>query len=350
MTIRPAADDMRDTSADDDFRVVPASYVILRRGGEVLLQLRSGTGYMDGWWGCAAAGHVEAGESAPAAAARECEEELGIRVAATDLRPLTTVHRGCRIPLAVEQRMDLFFTLEEGHWSGEPRIQEPEKAADLRWFALTDLPDTVVPHERVVLDGLAAYHNPVETPVPAVLSVGFDQTMTLVAAIGTDRSIGDGDSMPWHLPEDLAHFKATTLGGVMIMGRGTWDSIGRALPGRRTIVVTRNRSWSAPGAEVAHSLPEALLIAGDREVFIVGGGQVYAETIDHADRLVLTHVHQRPGSSVRFPEVDPSRWVEVERDPREGFTFVTYTSRAPTVTPHESDRARSAPTAGPGGY
>lgn len=108
------------------------------------------------------------------------------------------------------------------------------------------------------------------------------------------------------------------MGGTMVMGRGTWDSIGRALPGRRTIVVTRQREWSAPGAEVAHSLPEALLIAGDGEVFVVGGGQVYAQTIDHASSLVITEVDQEPEGAARFPRIEPTGWREVDRVPGDG--------------------------------
>lgn len=320
----------------DRFQVVPAVYLILRRGagggspGQVLLQLRSGTGYMDGWWGCAAAGHVEAGESVVAAAEREAREELGIRLRTQDLRPLTTVHRSSALPDLLEQRMDVFFTLDEHAgdsqgWTGQPEIQEPDKAGDLRWFDLTDLPENVVPHERMVLDRLAAAGT--ADPVPAVLSHGFDQHLRLIAAVGTDGSIGDGAAMPWHLPEDLAHFKRTTIGGVLVMGRGTWDSIGRALPGRRSIVLTRDRDWSAPGAQVAHSLPEALLIAGDCEVFIAGGGQIYAQTIEHASALVITEVEQAPASSVRFPAIDPADWAEVDREPRAGFTFVSYRRR-----------------------
>lgn len=307
------------------FSLVPAAYLILLRDGdqgqEVLLQRRCGTGYMDGWWACAAAGHVEAGESALDAAVREADEELGITIGHDDPRPVTTVHRGCLLPDPLEQRIDLFFMVRR--WAGDPAIQEPEKAAELRWFALEALPERVVPHERLVLDQVAADAE----PIPAILTHGFAQHLTLVAAVGADGSLGDGENMPWHLPEDLAHFKRTTIGGVMVMGRGTWDSIGQALPGRRTIVVTRNRGWSAPGAEVAHSLPEALLIAGDQELFVAGGGQIYAQTIAHASRLVITEVEQTPGSSVRFPAIDPAHWREVARDPREGLSFVTYERR-----------------------
>lgn len=307
----------------DRFRVVPSVYLLLTREGphgrEVLLQLRRGTAYMDHWWACGAAGHVEAGESAPAAAAREAAEELGITVDPDALRLVATLHRTVALPDPLEQRVDIF--LEVTSWTGEPHVAEADKAAELRWWPVRDLPDRVVPHERQALEVLLAGE-------PArLLTRGFRQSLTLVAAVGRDGSIGDGATMPWHLPEDLAHFKRTTMGGVMLMGRGTWDSIGRALPGRRTIVLTRTPGWRAEGAEVARSLAEALLIAGDREVFVVGGGQVYAQTIGHAARLVLTEVDQEPGSPVRFPSVDPSRWREVAREPREGLAFVTWERR-----------------------
>ncbi|KNX39228.1 diacylglycerol kinase [Luteipulveratus halotolerans] len=153
---------------------------------------------------------------------------------------------------------------------------------------------------------------------------GFEQRLTLVAAMGTNRVIGADGDMPWHLSDDLKRFKALTTGGTMIMGRGTWDSIGRALPGRTTVVVTRDRTWSAPGAVVAHSLAEALAGAPDGELFVVGGGEIYAQTIDLADRLELTLVDQAPEGETVFPEVDPARWHETAREQRDGFAWVTY--------------------------
>ncbi|MCC3293589.1 NUDIX domain-containing protein [Arthrobacter sp. zg-Y411] len=149
----------------DRFRVVPASYLILPRGDRILLQLRQGTGYMDGYWATAAAGHVEAGESAAAAAAREAREELGITVAPDDVVPLTAMHRTNGGGQAVDERVDFFFTCTR--WSGEPRIMEPGKAAKLEWFALDDLPAAVVPHERFVLERLRA-------DVPPVVTFGFE--------------------------------------------------------------------------------------------------------------------------------------------------------------------------------
>lgn len=136
----------------DRFRLVPAAYVVMRRQDEVLLQLRSNTGYMDGYWAMAAAGHVEADESVFEAAAREAREELGIDVAPGDLKPLCTMHRTVPNPRPVDERADFFF--ECWAWSGKPRRVETDKAAELRWFPLNALPSPVVPHERFVLDRL----------------------------------------------------------------------------------------------------------------------------------------------------------------------------------------------------
>ncbi|PZU46273.1 MAG: dihydrofolate reductase [Arsenicicoccus sp.] len=295
-------------------RLVPATYVVLQREGgsgtEVLLQQRQGTPYMDGWWACGAAGHVEPGESFLQAGVREASEEMGVTLEESELSYLATVHRTCALPDPVEQRVDVFVTATT--WTGEPHVAESHRAAELRWWPLDELPDTVVPHERLALDALRDGRR------GSLLLHGFRQSLTLVAAVGRNGVIGDGASMPWHLPTDLRFFKQTTMGGVLLMGRGTWDSIGRALPGRRTIVVTRQRDWSAPGAEVAHSLAEALLMAGDGEVFVVGGGEIYAQTIEHAQRLILTEVDLEPEGRTRFPPVDPSAWRVVSRQPGSG--------------------------------
>ena len=130
--------------------MVPAAYVFLRRDDEVLLQLRRGTGYMDGHWAAAAAGHVETAESVFEAACREALEELGVKVETSDLVPLTSMHRTHGNGRPVDERVDWFF--ECRRWAGVPRLVETDKAADLRWFALAALPEAVVPHERAVLD------------------------------------------------------------------------------------------------------------------------------------------------------------------------------------------------------
>ena len=137
--------------------LVPASYVILLQGDgperEVLLQLRQGTGYRDGHW-ATLAGHLEAGETARAGAAREALEECGVRIAEEDLQPVTTVHRTTPGAGQAEQRVDFFWTAEQ--WTGVPRIAEPERTADLRWFPLASPPEPVVPHELEVLTRLAS--------------------------------------------------------------------------------------------------------------------------------------------------------------------------------------------------
>jgi 8-oxo-dGTP diphosphatase len=138
------------------FQVVPAAYVFLRRTEDgveqLLLQLREGTGYMDGHWAAAAAGHVEAGESVLDAAVREAAEELDIRIAPEDLIPLCAMHRTVAPHGPIDERVDFFF--ECRRWSGQPRTVEADKSADLRWFDLVALPDPVVPHELQVMTAL----------------------------------------------------------------------------------------------------------------------------------------------------------------------------------------------------
>ena len=164
------------------FRVVPAAYVVLRRNDQVLLQLRNNTGYMDGHWAMAAAGHVEADESVFEAAARETREELGVRVVPVDLRPLCAMHRTASDHQPEDERVDFFF--ECSRWSGEPRLLETHKAADLRWYDLDALPDPVVPHERFVLEGL------VTGTLSAVVTFGFGRVVPASATTGSGRSSG----------------------------------------------------------------------------------------------------------------------------------------------------------------
>ena len=149
--------------------------------------------------------------------------------------------------------------------------------------------------------------------------------VTLIAALGRNRVIGVDGDMPWHLPEDLAHFKATTMGHPLVMGRKTFDSIGRPLPGRRSIVITRNPQWHHAGVETAHSFTEALALAGPAdEVFVVGGGQVYAQALPFAHRMVLTEVEAEPEGDTHFPQWDPAQWQRTSHEVRDGFAFSTY--------------------------
>jgi dihydrofolate reductase len=156
-------------------------------------------------------------------------------------------------------------------------------------------------------------------------------TVTLVAAVAANRVIGVDGDLPWRLPEDLAHFKRLTMGHPMIMGRATFDSIGHALPGRTTIVVTRNPDWSADGVEIAPSFEAALKRAQeiDDDIFIVGGGQIYAQALDAGvvDLMVITRVAAAPEGDVRFPAMDWELWTPVVRLPHGGhpsFEIVTY--------------------------
>lgn len=139
--------------------------------------------------------------------------------------------------------------------------------------------------------------------------------ISLVVAMDRTRAIGAGGTLPWHLPADLRHFRDITMGKPIIMGRRTHDSIGRALPGRRNIVVTRNRDWPVPkGCEAAHSLEEALTLAGDAaEVMVIGGAALYRCALPLAQRIYLTEVHTEVGGDVHFPPLDPQEWRESAR-------------------------------------
>lgn len=159
--------------------------------------------------------------------------------------------------------------------------------------------------------------------------------LALIAALARNRVIGRDNGMPWHLPEDLKHFKATTLGAPVIMGRRTFASIGRPLPGRRNIVITRDASRLAGNAvEVAPSLDAALALAGDTQrVFVIGGGEIYAQAMPLAAHLHLTEIDAEIDGDTHFPPVDPQLWRAVSREPRThgdpplAYAFVTYARR-----------------------
>jgi dihydrofolate reductase len=141
--------------------------------------------------------------------------------------------------------------------------------------------------------------------------------LALIAAVARNGVIGRGGEMPWRIPADLQYFKAATMGKPMIMGRRTFDSIGRALPGRTSIVVTRNADFAADDVEVAGDLDRALAIAaqtGSDEVMVIGGGEIYAAALPRADRLYLTEVHIDADGDVHFPALDRAQWREASRD------------------------------------
>jgi dihydrofolate reductase len=154
--------------------------------------------------------------------------------------------------------------------------------------------------------------------------------ITLVVAMDSQRGIGIDNKLPWHLPEDLAHFKRVTLGAPIIMGRKTFDSIGRPLPGRRNIVVTRNPDWHHEGVDTAGSLADAVALVGDAPASIIGGAQIFREALELADRMIVTHIERAYQCDTFFPEIDPGKWTATAREPQHSqaqdldFSFVTY--------------------------
>lgn len=139
--------------------------------------------------------------------------------------------------------------------------------------------------------------------------------ISMIAAMAHDRVIGKDNQMPWHLPADLAHFKRVTLGKPVLMGRKTFESIGRPLPGRRNLVISRNPGYQAEGIEVVGSVEAALaLLAGSsvEELMVIGGGHLYAEMLPSADCLYLTQIDLAVDGDTRFPAFDDGQWQRVD--------------------------------------
>jgi len=139
--------------------------------------------------------------------------------------------------------------------------------------------------------------------------------ISLVVAMAANRVIGRDNGLPWHLPADLQHFKRITMGKPILMGRRTWESIGRPLPGRTSIVITRDAGYAAPGCIVVHSVEAALQAAAEcgDEAMVIGGAEFYAQVLPRADTLYLTRIHADFDGDTVFPELDESEWREVER-------------------------------------
>ena len=150
------------------------------------------------------------------------------------------------------------------------------------------------------------------------------QSVVLVAAVADNGVIGADGELPWHLPDDLAHFRRVTTGNVVIMGRKTYESIGRPLPRRTNIVVTRQPDWTADGVITASSLTDALDVAEeyDGDAMVIGGSQIYALAMPLADRQVLTEVHATPEGDVTYPPFDRAEWEETRREEHDGYAFV----------------------------
>lgn len=164
--------------------------------------------------------------------------------------------------------------------------------------------------------------------------------VAMIAAMARNRVIGVDNQLPWYLPEDLKFFKRMTQAKPLVMGRKTFQSIGRPLPGRLNIVVTRDTEFAHDGVRVCHDLPSALVLAdqqaiidGVEEIMVMGGAEIYAQALPHASRLYLTEVDIEVEGDARFPEIDPAEWEEVQRvpgTPAEGqpaYDFVEYRRR-----------------------
>jgi len=161
--------------------------------------------------------------------------------------------------------------------------------------------------------------------------------ISIIAALARNRTIGLNNAMPWRLPEDLKRFRRLTIGHAVIMGRKTFESIGTPLTGRNNIVISRSREWSHPGCVVVHNLESALAaVEAPRDAFVIGGAQIYALALPHAQRLHMTEIERDFEGDAFFPEFDRSLWREVSRERHaaggnEGFdyAFVDYERRAP---------------------
>ena len=153
-----------------------------------------------------------------------------------------------------------------------------------------------------------------------------------IAAVAANGVIGAGNDIPWRIPADWQRFKSLTTGQVLIMGRKTYDSIGRSLPGRTTFVITRDRMWRGEGVRAVASVDEALdqaLLLDPQTVFVAGGGEVYRAAWARLTGLEITEVDQNPTGEVTFPKIDPDEWIETRREPHDGYSFVSFRRRLP---------------------
>jgi dihydrofolate reductase len=155
--------------------------------------------------------------------------------------------------------------------------------------------------------------------------------VVLVAAVAENGVIGNGPDIPWRIPGEQAEFKALTMGHTLVMGRTTFESIGRPLPGRTTIVLTRDPAWSVDGVLVANTIEEALAMAAalPGDVMVAGGAQVYAAALPYADRQVITRVRLHPEGDVHYPAYAPEEWTETRREPGEAYDRVFLSRRPP---------------------
>jgi dihydrofolate reductase len=157
--------------------------------------------------------------------------------------------------------------------------------------------------------------------------------IVLIAAVAEDGTIGHEGRIPWHISDDLKRFKRLTMGHAIIMGRKTYESIGKPLPGRTNIVLTRNPQFRAPdGFRAFGDLDAALDFCRQQQAqtaFVIGGAELYRQSIGRADVLLLTHVHKRISGDAKFPEFDRTQWQEVSRHDTDEYSFIEYTRRTP---------------------
>ena len=151
--------------------------------------------------------------------------------------------------------------------------------------------------------------------------------ISIIAAVAKNGVIGVNNSLPWYLPDDLKHFKDKTLGKAVLMGRKTFESLGGSLKERQNIILTRDPNYQAPNCEVVSSIEEAKKIAKSDEIMIIGGASLYAQTLPIANKMYLTLIDKEYEGDAFFPNYDKNDWVEVERDERDGFSFVTLERR-----------------------
>ena len=147
--------------------------------------------------------------------------------------------------------------------------------------------------------------------------------IVIIAAISENNVIGKDGNLPWHIPEDLKRFKELTMGHPVVMGRRTFESIGKPLPGRNNIVITHNREYNPEGVTVFHTFEDVLAYKYPK-IFIIGGYSLFKEALQFADVLEITRVHRKVDGDVFFPDVDWDEWEEIERDDRSEYSFITY--------------------------
>ena len=153
----------------------------------------------------------------------------------------------------------------------------------------------------------------------------MNSKVIIIAAVAENGVIGKNNALPWHLPEDFAHFKKLTTDHTVIMGRKTFESIGRPLPKRRNIILTRDTGCEAVGVEIFQNFESALKACNKEEkVFVIGGQQVYELALPFAETIELTRVHKNVEGDAFFPTIDLNIWQELAREPHDGFSFITY--------------------------